>query len=465
MKSAFQGPDATALLEQLRSGKTSPEALVRAHLHRLEASHGQLNAACEILREEALAQVRALKPGPLAGLPISIKENYALGGHAVTLGSRRMRAIECAEDAPIVQRLKAAGAVIIARSNVPEFLMNAETDNLRYGRSRHPQDPTRTPGGSSGGEAALVASGATALGFGSDILGSIRIPASFCGLVGFRPHSAAVDKTGVYPQSGDFFESFNGLGPLARSVRDARLAYEVIAQVPMSSSPGLSGARLILARNFPLKQRESCIGQAYMAALASLKAAGLKPEEGDFRRVRGLFLNLPRLVAGEMGPLWQRWLSEQQGDFNLGAECWRSLRGAPSIYPGFLPWLLADRLLRPDAGTLARLTAKYQRVRDDMHALLGEDGVLCLPTLGMLAPRHGQMNRMTLLRPGLNRLVTAHTFVNYCDLSAITIPARRFPDPRSHLLPGIMLACAPGAEALLFEAAEGLEHAMQAPPA
>ncbi len=456
----FSGPDASALLAQMKGRQLAPESVVRSHLHRLEAQHAQLNAACVVLRERALKEAASPRPGPLAGLPVTVKENFALAGQQITLGSQRKPAMSCAEDALVVQRLRAAGAIIIARSNVPEFLMNAETDNLRYGRTNNPLNLARTCGGSSGGEAALVASGASAMGFGTDILGSIRIPAAFCGLVGLRPHSQAVDKRGIEPVSGDFFESWNGVGPLTRSVRDARLAYSVIADAPPAPAAEVAGRRLILAQNFPLRVADAPIQQAWLAAVAELKAMGMQPQQEDFASVRGLFTRLPALVCNEMAPLWQAWLSPPGQPFSLTAELGRLLLRRPSMYPGLLPWLISARVLPRSGAGLAKLVAYYQRARSHYRGLLGEDGILCLPTLGLLAPPHGQMNRRTLLRPGLNGLVTAHTFANYIDLSSISVPAPRFRDPTSGLMPGIMLLCAPGNEGGLLDAAAALEQAL-----
>ena len=153
---------------------------------------------------QALAQARLLdatgdRSLPLFGLPCSVKETFAIAGEPLTAGSMRMTPQVPTEDARIVRRLKEAGAIVMARSNVPEFAMTAESVNPRYGRTRNPLDVDRVAGGSSGGEGALVGSGASVFGVGSDILGSIRIPAAFCGVVGFKPHSGAVDQSGTWP--------------------------------------------------------------------------------------------------------------------------------------------------------------------------------------------------------------------------------------------------------------------------
>jgi Asp-tRNA(Asn)/Glu-tRNA(Gln) amidotransferase A subunit family amidase len=457
MNEARTHADATELLRQMRSGERSSEDIVREHLDRLDAVQSRLNAATQIFREQALREARNPRPGPLSGLPITLKETFGIAGCEVTIGSRRMRPIACAQDSAPVQKLRAAGAIVIARSNVPEFVMTAETDNLLYGRTSNPIDPSRVAGGSTGGEGALIGAGASPLGFGTDILGSIRIPSCFCGIVGFRPHSGAVDKTGVWPVSGDFFETWNGIGPMARSVRDVRLAYDVIAKAPLPPAGSAAGLRLIVPEGFPLKYNSSLIKQAYSSAQQALESAGLRIEHHPFTDVSGLFLNIPRLVTGEMIGPWTEWLSSRGECFRPGQELLRQLLRRPTVYPGFMMWFWMAPIMRPRrSGTLARITARYQAAREKYHALLGHDGILVLPTLGLLAPKHGAMNWVSL-RPGVNGLLTADTFANYINLSAITLPAHRHADPATGLKPGIMLACAPGAEAKLLDAAAALE--------
>ena len=453
-------PDATELLRQIRSCERSSEEIVREHLDRIGEDHPRLNAAVQLFREEALAQARKPNPGPLSGLPITLKETFGIAGHEVTIGSVRARPIRCDEDSAPVQRLREAGAIVIARSNVPEFVMNGETDNLRFGRTNNPHDPSRTCGGSSGGEGALVGSGDSPLGFGTDILGSIRIPAAFCGVVGFRPHSGAVDKRGVWPVCGEYFETWNGVGPLTRSVRDARLAYDVIARNPLPPLASPS-RRLIIPDGFPLSYRDDCIPAAVTAARESLLDAGLRREEHEFPDVARLFTDIPRLVTGEMIEPWKEWLSAgDQGRFGTGAELLRIARGKPTVYPGFFTWLAMAVVMRPRLpGTLGKIILRYEDARRRYHALLGADGILVLPTLGLLAPKHGAMNRISL-RPGVNGLFTAEAFANAMNLSSISVPAHRFADPETGLRPGVMLACAPDAEAGLLDAAVVVEEAL-----
>lgn len=449
--------DATELLRQMQEGERTSTEIVSEHLDRIEQSHSRLNAATEVFREKALAEARNPAPGPLSGLPITIKETFGIDNCAVTIGSRRMRPIQCTEDSAPVRKLRNAGAIIIARSNVPEFVMNGETDNLLYGRTNHPTDPSRTCGGSTGGEGALIGSGCSPLGFGTDILGSIRIPSSLCGLVGFRPHSGAVDKTGVWPVSGEFFETWNGIGPMARSVRDIRLAYNVIANQPLPSPADVNGLRLIVPDGFKLKYESPLIKDAYLDAQEKLQATGMRIENHEFSDVSKLYKNIPRLVTGEMIDLWTQWLSMNGEKFKPFSELIRQIIGRPTVYPDFFMWFLMSPLMRPRrSGTLARIIRDYEDARERYHELLGEDGILILPTLGLFAPKHRKMNRASL-RPGVNGLFTGESFANYINLSAITLPAHHHADPATGLKPGIMLACAPGAEAKLLDAAAQLE--------
>ena len=247
---------------------------------------------------------------------------------------------------------------------------------------------------------------------------------------------------------------------MARSVRDTRLAYDVIARKSLPAPAGVTGLRLIVPDGFRLKYKAPCIRSAYLDAQEKLNAAGLSLERHDFSDVPGLFLNIPRLVTGEMMETWTEWLSSGGERFSPASELVRQVLGRPTVYPGFFMWFVLSPLMRPRrASTLPRIIQRYEAARNKYHALLGRDGILVLPTLGLLAPKHGSMNRVSL-RPGVNGLFTAETFANYINLSAITLPAHRHADPHTGLKPGIMLACAPGAEARLLDAAAELETAI-----
>jgi Asp-tRNA(Asn)/Glu-tRNA(Gln) amidotransferase A subunit family amidase len=453
--------DATELLRQMRDAETTAEAVMLAHLARLREAQPRHNAATRILADSALEQARHPRPGPLTGLPLSVKETFDIGGEPVTLGSRRRRPTIPSADADVVQRLRDAGAIVVARSNVPELAMAGETDNLRFGRTHNALDPGRTAGGSSGGEAVLVASGASAIGIGSDILGSIRIPAAFNGIVGFKPASGSVCKRGTWPRlGGSYLDSWLAIGPLVRSVRDARLVANVILETPLPPPAPIDRLRLIVPDGFHLRIVDPAIEQAVQRAERVLTGTDIKVVHETFPDIPALFGCLQRLVAHELERPLRDELSSSDGTaFSLWQELWRQLQRRPTIYGGLFQLLLVAPLVRPRSTVVPGIIATLQAARRRYQAMLGDDGILLLPTLGRLAPRHGRMNRDSL-RPGVNGTMTPVTFPNLMDLPSITLPSRADRDEATGLVPAVMLCAAPGAEGALLDAAEALEAGM-----
>jgi amidase len=231
------------LVEQasaIRTKKISPVELIDAHLSRIAKLNPALNAYVSVATESARDQARAAESaltntksavsvGPLHGVPLSIKSSFEVKGWRTECGSQLRKNYVATEDAVIVQRLRKAGAIFLGSTNVPEFLMAYETDNLLYGRTNSPRDLARTPGGSSGGEAAAIAAGLSAGGIGSDGGGSIRIPAHYSGICGFKPTPGRIPATGHYPASAGPFAQLGVVGPMARTVADLIALFNVIA--------------------------------------------------------------------------------------------------------------------------------------------------------------------------------------------------------------------------------------------
>jgi len=221
----------------IRRNAVSPVEVARTHLDRIERLNPKLNAFVDYKPEAVLAQARDAEKavlrgddlGPLHGVPVSIKSSIDVAGHRCEAGTRLRAGHIAAEDAPLVARLRAAGAVILGVTNTPELLMAWETDNLLYGRTNNPWDLTRTAGGSSGGEAAAIAAGLSAGGVGSDGGGSIRVPAHFCGMCGLKPTPGRIPSTGHFPKSGGPFALLGVVGPMARTVKDLRTLFAVMA--------------------------------------------------------------------------------------------------------------------------------------------------------------------------------------------------------------------------------------------
>ena len=235
---------AVSMAEQIRQKKLSPVELVEAHLARIEKLNPKLNAFVQLDVEGARRQARAAeesvtrgeKLGPLHGVPISIKSSIEVTAMKCEAGSKLRAGFVAPKDAPLVSRLRKAGAIILGTTNTPELLMAWETDNLLYGRTNNPWDLSRTSGGSSGGEAAAIAAGCSAGGVGSDGGGSIRVPAHFSGICGLKPTPGRIPATGHFPTSVGPFALIGVVGPMARTVSDLKVLFEVM-QGPDDGDP------------------------------------------------------------------------------------------------------------------------------------------------------------------------------------------------------------------------------------
>ncbi len=240
----------------VREREISPTELLEAHLAQIAKMNPQLNAFVVVLEEQARAEARraeaAMTPGNalglLHGVPVTIKDSFDVAGLPTLCGSRLRAGHRASEDATAVARLRAAGAIILGKTNCPEFLLNYETDNHTTGRTANPWDLERTPGGSSGGEAALIAALCSPGGIGSDGGGSIRVPAHFCGIAGLKPTPGRVSAAGHFPVISHPGGLLGVAGPMARSARDLALLFSVLAgydhQDPFSAPVALRSAVL-----------------------------------------------------------------------------------------------------------------------------------------------------------------------------------------------------------------------------
>ncbi len=227
--------DATGLASLIRKRELSPVEVVSAHLERISALNPKLNAiirvaedALDRARESEGALARGEIWGPLHGVPFTCKDSFDVVRFPTTCGSRLFEHQVAREDATSIARLKRAGGIFLGKTNTPEFTLWWETDNSLFGRTNNPWDLNLIPGGSSGGEAAALATGLTPLGLGSDVGGSLRMPAHYCGVVGFKPTHGRVPLTGLHP---DVLLRTMHVGPLARTVRDAALGLHILSGV------------------------------------------------------------------------------------------------------------------------------------------------------------------------------------------------------------------------------------------
>ncbi len=223
--------------ESVRTKKVSPVEVVAAHLERIETLQPKLNAFVHLDGEAARAQAdraedaarRGGAVGPLLGVPVTLKSCIDVAGWPCPAGSLLRRDYFAETDATLAARLKAAGAILLGNTNTPEFLMAYETDNLVCGKTSNPWDLSRSAGGSSGGEATAIASGCSAGGVGSDGGGSVRVPAHFCGICGLKPTPGRIPATGHFPAGVGAFSWIGVVGPMARTIADVRVLFEVMA--------------------------------------------------------------------------------------------------------------------------------------------------------------------------------------------------------------------------------------------
>ena len=282
----------------IRSKKISPVEIVDATLERIADCEAQLNsfvhldadgARLQALSAEAAAQ-RGDTLGPLHGVPITIKGNIDVAGLPCPAGSVLRKDYVPQRDAPLVARLKAAGAIVLGNTNTPEFLMAYESNNLLTGKTSNPWDFSRTAGGSSGGEAAAIASGCSAGGVGSDGGGSIRVPAHFSGICGLKPTPGRIPSTGHFPPGAGVLSWLGVVGPMARTIADVRALFEVMAgpdpgdalsaQVPLrvENEKRLNGLRVGLLESDALGKASAETHSTVQRAAELLAAKGFVVE-------------------------------------------------------------------------------------------------------------------------------------------------------------------------------------------
>src|SRR5215469_10939336 len=285
------------IAEHIRKREISPVEVIEAHLARIRDLNPKLNAFVEVDSKGALRQAREaeevvarrLSLGPLHGVPVSIKSSIDVAGMRCEAGTELRAGNIPASDAPLVERLRRAGAIVVGVTNTPELLMAWETDNLLYGRTQNPWDPLRTAGGSSGGEAAAIASRCVAGGVGSDGGGSIRVPAHFCGICGLKPTPGRIPATGHYPPCLGPFAQLGVVGPMSRTIADLRIMFDLMkgpdvgdpGSTPIAEPPRTELNRLVVG--LVLDGRATAETEAAVRRAArALESAGLAIEPIEF---------------------------------------------------------------------------------------------------------------------------------------------------------------------------------------
>ncbi|TML91892.1 MAG: Asp-tRNA(Asn)/Glu-tRNA(Gln) amidotransferase subunit GatA [Actinobacteria bacterium] len=298
---------ASEIAGEVRSGSRRARDVVEEHLARIAGRESELHAFLTVMGDEARAAADAVDrvvasggdPGPLAGVPVALKDNMCTRGVPTTCASRILEGWRPPYDATVVTRLRAAGAIVIGKTNLDEFAMGSSTENSAFGPTRNPHDRTRVPGGSSGGSAAAVAAGLVPVGLGSDTGGSIRQPAALCGVVGVKPTYGAVSRYGLIA----FASSLDQIGPLASSVGDAAALLEAIGghdpldstsidapapQVTGGLNDGVEGLRVGIVRELMHEIDADVVARVEIAARALEKEGASVDEVSVPAAVHGL---------------------------------------------------------------------------------------------------------------------------------------------------------------------------------
>ena len=443
------------IASKIRSRQLSPVEVVQAHLNQIERHNPRINAFIRIFADEALEQARAAEnaqpAGALYGVPVTIKDSFDIAGFPTTCGSRFLKDARAARDSTAVARLKAAGAIPIGKTNCPEFLANYETDNYVIGRTNNPWDLDRTPGGSSGGEAAALASFCSPGGIGSDGGGSIRVPAHFCGIAGLKPTPGRVSAAGHVPEMNHPGGLLGVAGPMARTAADVRLLFEVLAgydsQDPFSApvplrKPDLEGLRIGLLTQFYTVPVQAAVARTLDAAADCLRKLGFPVE--PFRP--GGLERAPNLWWFFFGQLPAR-ITEQ---LIAGREDQAHWTGTE-----FLKRALEE------AEPSSKMVLQNLAIRDKMRgALLREMEqypVILLPACGVTAFRHRERRYETPGKAiGLFEAMMPATLFNLLGLPGMVIP---FGQDEAGLPVGVQLVGRPYEEEVLLELAVRMEEA------
>ena len=440
--------------------------VVEAHLRRIERLNHALNAIVT-LAPESLDQARAAEAdlmsgkqvGPLHGVPLTIKDTIDTKGLRTTSGSR-LRASHVPErDASAVARLKAAGAIILGKTNTPEMAIPYETDNPVFGRTNNPHAHQVTPGGSSGGEAAAIAACLSPAGIGSDLSGSIRVPAHFCGIVGLKPTTGRVPMDGHTPSANGPLSLGACIGPMARTIEDLALLFNVIAEPPPSGH----------------SHRVSSLDEE-KAALRGLRIAwyaddGIAPVTEETRIAIGTTVNVlgdAGLAVSEERPpgvsrgpaLWIELFSsaatEQLREFYSG----RELEAGPQV----LPFLrdrddeanLGDKIVKAEKTAAAVL--ERQRLREALLQWMQTTPLILAPVGATPAFEHGA-RRVVVNGQSISvfRAFSYSQTFNVFGLPSVVVPAGRSTDG----LPiGVQIVGRPFEEMKVLAAARVVEQAL-----
>jgi len=434
-----------SLARRLRAGEVTARQLVEECLHTIETRNPQLNAfilvCAETARQQADEADRALRTGadrgPLHGIPISLKDIFDLQGTVTTAASRVREGIVASQDASAVARLRRAGAVIVGKTNLHEFALGTTNEDSAFGPARNPFDIARSPGGSSGGSAASVASGMAIATLGTDTGGSIRIPAAACGIVGLKPGYDELPSDGVVPLS----RTLDHVGPLTTCVTDAwHMLHALRERAPLKGltpSP-VESLRLGVPRAYFCDLLDDAVRRSFDAAVASLRRCGASIVD----------VEIPH--AALIAPVYVHIVFGDAAAYHADA-----LESMPDRYTHNVR-LRLEMARYVTAEDYVRALEGRRTLRHEVDAALSGLDALLLPTLPIVAPRIGEASVAfgERMEPVRNVMLRLTQLFNITGHPAISLPMGASADG---LPTGLQLAGAFGQTDTLLHIAHGVE--------
>lgn len=445
------GTSLISLCKLIRDRKVSPVVVAEAYLQQIAKLNPGLNAivtvAPDVIDQAKAAEAavaRGERLGALHGVPVTIKDTIETAGLRTTSGSTIRADYVPSADAPAVARLKQAGAIILGKTNAAEMAMDYNADNPVFGRTNHPHDSRLTPGGSSGGEAVAIATGMSPGGLGSDLAGSVRIPAHFCGIAGLKPTTGRVPGEGQFPTSTGPYALGAVIGPMARTVADLRLLFRALV-AEFTSNTDLKGLRVAWYGDDGITPVTDETSQAVARAASAIRDAGFATEQ-----------RLPPHV--ERGnELWLKLFSRASV-----VQLRKIYSGRESEGGSFVSWRLAtaDETPAPALDQYISDWMERDRLREELLDWMKTTPIIIAPVGATPAYEHDTL-KVTVRGKTMGTFRAfsyAQTF-NVFDLPAVTVPAGRSPEG----LPiGVQVVGRPNAEEMVLAAAEIVEQAVSA---
>jgi amidase len=442
-------PTLKELVKAIRDREVSPVEVAQTYLERIERLNPALNAVVTVApdvieraREAEAALMRGDAVGGLHGVPLTIKDTIETAGLRTTSGSKIRADFVPTTDAPAVARLKAAGAIILGKTNAAEMAMDYTADNPVFGRTNHPHDPKLTPGGSSGGEAVAIATGMSPGGLGSDLAGSVRIPAHFCGIAGLKPTTGRVPGEGQFPPSTGPYGLGAVVGPMAQTVGDLRLLFDVLID-EVTSNTDLKALRFAWYSNDGVVPVTEETARAVTNAVSVLTDAGLTGEE---RRP-------PHVERGN--ELWLKLFSRASV-----VQLRQLYAGRENEGGSFVSWRLAtaDQTPSPSLDEYIASWMERDRLREELLRWMETTPIIVAPVGATPAYEHDTL-KLTVRGEtfGTFRAFSYAQTFNVFDLPVVTVPAGRSAEG----LPiGVQIVGRPNAEEMVLAIAEIVEAAL-----